>query len=233
LSAAPPLQTGELSGRRTARRAAPKGNLAIRDGEWKYIEGRPHPKVPAKSLAATAGEYRPQLYRLADDPGEQRDLVAERSEVARRLTDLLAAQRARPHDRLRRGEDFRAPPEPFPRRGGEAHAAPGVTQLEQPIPRQSFRGGSRRRPEGQAGPGEPQDGTEPVPPPAVATTAEVSKTRVHGKQRDRPQRLIADTVPPAMNFGKIKFGWTGRVPSRASLSINRDNRAPRAALSYW
>jgi arylsulfatase A-like enzyme len=89
----------QLLGRTTApsRQAmvvhSAKGNFAVRDGEWKYIEGRPHPKVPAKALAPMAAEYQPQLYRLRTDPGEQHNVLAQYPAEARRLAALLETQR--------------------------------------------------------------------------------------------------------------------------------------------
>ena len=70
-----------------------KGNFAIRDGEWKYIEGKPHPAVPAKALTPMAEEYRPQLYRLSNDPAEKNNLLATQPDVVRRLAAQLNAQR--------------------------------------------------------------------------------------------------------------------------------------------
>ncbi len=76
-----------------------KGNFALRDGEWKFIEGKPHPKVQPKALKATAEEYQPQLYNLRTDPGEKNNVRAQQPEVARRLAQLLAEQRAQPSSR--------------------------------------------------------------------------------------------------------------------------------------
>lgn len=69
---------------------SPNGNFAIRRGPWKYIEGKPSPtlrKIPRRD------ELRSQLYHLDDDPGEQRNLVAEFPEVAKDLLKLLTSQR--------------------------------------------------------------------------------------------------------------------------------------------
>ncbi len=71
------------------------GNFAIRQGPWKWIEGRPHPNA----RKGRAAEFRPQLYNLASDPAEQKDVLAEHPEVARRLSALLDAHRNRGHSR--------------------------------------------------------------------------------------------------------------------------------------
>ena len=70
-----------------------EGNFAIRQGSWKYIEGRP--AAPLERVPeARRDEMRPQLYNLKDDPREQRNLVDRYPEVAGRLRDLLSTGRA-------------------------------------------------------------------------------------------------------------------------------------------
>lgn len=70
-----------------------KGNFAIRRGPWKYIEGKPHPRVQPPALKAQAEEYRPQLYHLGDDPGERQDVLGRHPEIAQELAGLLKQQR--------------------------------------------------------------------------------------------------------------------------------------------
>jgi arylsulfatase A-like enzyme len=70
-----------------------KGNFAIRRGPWKYIEGKPHPKVPAPQLKAMAEEYQPQLYNLQTDPAETKNVLAAHPEIAGELQALLDKQR--------------------------------------------------------------------------------------------------------------------------------------------
>jgi arylsulfatase A-like enzyme len=68
------------------------GVFAIRQGPWKFVEGKP--AKPANRVpAARKGELTAQLYNLKDDPGERRNLYGERPEVATRLGALLAAAR--------------------------------------------------------------------------------------------------------------------------------------------
>ncbi len=72
------------------------GVFAIRQGPWKYIEGKAaKPVVPA----ARKGEAIPQLYNLQDDPAEQKDLINERRDVASRMADVLSTSKAKGHTR--------------------------------------------------------------------------------------------------------------------------------------
>ena len=74
-----------------------KGDLAIRQGPWKYIPdlstadgwssaAKPGPKRPA----------RPGLYHLGDDPGETKNLHAGKPQVAKRLAALLEKVKSSP-----------------------------------------------------------------------------------------------------------------------------------------
>lgn len=68
------------------------GVFAVRHGPWKWVEGQPSkPKPPA----ARAIEFTPQLFNLADDPQEQRNVLAQHPEIARDLAAYLAGIRAR------------------------------------------------------------------------------------------------------------------------------------------
>ncbi len=79
------------------------GMFAIRQGDWKLIEGCgsggfTHPaRIPANKLKA--GEPQGQLYNLADDPTEQKNLYLERPEVVARLHALLEKYREQGHSR--------------------------------------------------------------------------------------------------------------------------------------
>ncbi len=67
------------------------GNFGLRAGEWKLVRrparGKPQAVVTKRLEAETKGVD--ALYRLTDDPGETRDVSAERPEVFKRMTDLL------------------------------------------------------------------------------------------------------------------------------------------------
>ena len=62
--------------------------FAIRKGNWKLIEGRGSGGfTPPRSFEETGR----QLYDLAEDPQETRNLHARRSEIVAELQDLLRA----------------------------------------------------------------------------------------------------------------------------------------------
>ena len=69
------------------------GVFAVRQGPWKWIEGRPHADVRPEERKARAAEYKQQLYNLRDDPEEKRDLLERYPEQARRLAALLQKYR--------------------------------------------------------------------------------------------------------------------------------------------
>ena len=72
------------------------GVYAVRQGPWKWIEGKP---VQAKQKIVSAAEFTPQLYNLIDDPGETKNLVASQPEIAKRLQTLLDQYRQQPFSR--------------------------------------------------------------------------------------------------------------------------------------
>jgi arylsulfatase A len=73
-----------------------EGVFAVRQGSWKWIEGKP--SVP-RPLPIRAVEYKPQLYNLADDPSEQHDVAPSNPEVAQRLARLLDEYRQQGYSR--------------------------------------------------------------------------------------------------------------------------------------
>ncbi|MBM3334541.1 hypothetical protein FJY63_07755, partial [Candidatus Sumerlaeota bacterium] len=52
-------------------------------------EGIAHPDTRPGALKARAAEFHPQLYNLAEDPGEKNDVIGKHPDVARRLAALL------------------------------------------------------------------------------------------------------------------------------------------------
>ena len=72
------------------------GVFAIRQGPWKWIEGKPVLRQPP---AIRASEFKPQLYNLAEDPAEQHDVAQRYPEVAQRLAKLLDQYRQQKHTR--------------------------------------------------------------------------------------------------------------------------------------
>jgi arylsulfatase A len=75
------------------------GVFAIREGPWKFIEGVPARKGPGGGIADKSAENKRQLYNLAEDPGEQRDLSAQHPEIVQRLAQRLEQQRKAGHSR--------------------------------------------------------------------------------------------------------------------------------------
>ena len=72
------------------------GNFAIREGEWKYVEGIASPTARRVSRPQ---ELAPQLYNLRDDPAEQHNQLEAHPETAKRLASLLENHRNRGHSR--------------------------------------------------------------------------------------------------------------------------------------
>jgi len=66
------------------------GVLAVRDGPWKWSEGKPANPNPPKHFA---DQFQPLLFNLADDPGETENLLQKHPETAARLAALLARSR--------------------------------------------------------------------------------------------------------------------------------------------
>ncbi|MCU0917652.1 MAG: arylsulfatase [Planctomycetes bacterium] len=75
------------------------GNFAIRQGPWKWIEGKAHPDTKPGALKARAAEFHPQLYHLAEDPGEKNDVLGKYPDVAKRLEALLNQYREQGYSR--------------------------------------------------------------------------------------------------------------------------------------
>jgi arylsulfatase A-like enzyme len=68
------------------------GLFAIRVGDWKLIDGLGSGGFTApKNVKAKAGEATGQLYNLKDDPSEQKNHFAEKSEVVESLSQKLKA----------------------------------------------------------------------------------------------------------------------------------------------
>ncbi len=66
--------------------------LALREGDWKFLH---HPNAkPVKALTFSKGPGQFELYNLADDPGETKNLIAEHPKRAERMKSRLAAIRA-------------------------------------------------------------------------------------------------------------------------------------------
>lgn len=63
------------------------GVYAIRQGSWKWIEGKP--VRPSEAQKTGSSEYREQLYRLDQDSGETNNQIEQHSDVAGKLKLML------------------------------------------------------------------------------------------------------------------------------------------------
>ena len=71
-----------------------RGMFALRQGDWKYIEGLGSGGfTPPSSREPEEGEPPGQLYNLKDDPSEQNNVYADHPEVVERLKALLDTYR--------------------------------------------------------------------------------------------------------------------------------------------
>ncbi|HEY8503708.1 MAG TPA: arylsulfatase, partial [Gemmataceae bacterium] len=76
------------------------GVLSLRRGSWKLIEpGKPRMNAAGVEPGVAP---QPQLYNLAEDPGETENLAAKRPEVLRELTALLRQLRTEGRSRPER-----------------------------------------------------------------------------------------------------------------------------------
>jgi arylsulfatase A-like enzyme len=72
------------------------GSLAVRQGTWKYIAPGKGPRINANTQTELGNDPEPQLYDLATDPGEQKNLASARPDKVMELAALLEQIRARP-----------------------------------------------------------------------------------------------------------------------------------------
>jgi arylsulfatase A-like enzyme len=63
--------------------------LSVRQGPWKYIEPGNGPKLNNNTGTEMGNDPQPQLYHLANDPGERSNLAREQPEKLRELEALL------------------------------------------------------------------------------------------------------------------------------------------------
>ena len=72
------------------------GNFAIREGRWKYVEGKASPTVRRVSRPDELGH---QLYNLLDDPAERENQMGAHPSIAERLAGLLETYRSQGYSR--------------------------------------------------------------------------------------------------------------------------------------
>ena len=90
ISLVPVLRRESESARDIAVHHSARGMFAIRKGDWKLIEGRGSGGFTAPRSIDGAGG---QLYNLADDPRETKNLYGERPEIVAELGELLKSIR--------------------------------------------------------------------------------------------------------------------------------------------
>jgi arylsulfatase A-like enzyme len=71
------------------------GGLALRQGRWKYIEPSDRPKMNKNTNTELGNDTVPQLYDLADDRGETRNLAAKLPDRVKEMAALLQRIRTR------------------------------------------------------------------------------------------------------------------------------------------
>ncbi|MEM9659911.1 MAG: sulfatase-like hydrolase/transferase, partial [Planctomycetota bacterium] len=64
-------------------------SLALRQGDWKYIEASPGPAINRATNTELGNSDASQLYHLRSDPGETRNLASEKPERASQMADML------------------------------------------------------------------------------------------------------------------------------------------------
>lgn len=88
-----------LTGKSATGRAAiiqeGMSGLALRAGDWKYIP--PHKGQPAFKDIRSGNSPSPQLYHLADDPAESRNLAKQHPDQLRKLAGVFSEITGRPH----------------------------------------------------------------------------------------------------------------------------------------
>jgi arylsulfatase A-like enzyme len=65
------------------------GGLALRMDRWKFMEPSKRPKMNVNTNTELGNDTVPQLYNLADDPGETRNVAAQHPARVREMTTLL------------------------------------------------------------------------------------------------------------------------------------------------
>ncbi len=65
------------------------GKLSIINGDWKYIEPGPGPKIQVNTNTETGNDTIPQLYNLKTDLGEKNNVAPQNPDIVNKLTVLL------------------------------------------------------------------------------------------------------------------------------------------------
>ena len=87
--------TGGKSRRKWVIHHSSEGMFSLRDGEWKFIDGRGSGGFSKPvTITPAPGEPAGELYDLAKDPAETRNLYTDQPDVVKRLKDLLERAKA-------------------------------------------------------------------------------------------------------------------------------------------
>lgn len=78
------LNSANESPRTSMVTADANGMQAIRMGEWKYIDETPPENLPENSMKRIR-KFKPQLYNLSEDPGEENNLFEEKQDIVKKL----------------------------------------------------------------------------------------------------------------------------------------------------
>lgn len=70
------------------------GSLALRVGPWKLIEPSKGARVNTNVNIETGADPSPQLYNLAEDPGERRNLAGQQADRVKQMTAMLNSIRS-------------------------------------------------------------------------------------------------------------------------------------------
>ena len=76
------------------------GVVALRMGEWKYIEGKAEKPLNQEQQRYFADELTPQLYNLKQDPAESRNLIADHPDIAEHMQAVLDRVRTLGSERM-------------------------------------------------------------------------------------------------------------------------------------
>ncbi len=76
------------------------GGIALRQGAWKFIPKRPGVKRFAETNTEPGNDPDVQLYDLATDPGETKNVAAAHPDIVKEMAALLTAERAKAGDAL-------------------------------------------------------------------------------------------------------------------------------------
>ncbi len=91
LDSSPTLTGQSRAGRESLVEQA--GGLALRVGQWKYIEPSNRPRMNTNTNTELGNDTVPQLYDLAQDPGETRNLAPSEPARVQAMVERLAAIR--------------------------------------------------------------------------------------------------------------------------------------------